>query len=137
LMRRKQMHPRKKRRSSEGSGSASDMDPLSDTEDTSALPRKAAAKGDKGIGDKGKGGKGGKGKGRQQQAEVSKEPTAGGVCACVWLWALEVDVSSARVLGCVALCNLFAFSCGRPFAAAAQNRGRHEAASKARLKRSH
>lgn len=77
----KQMHPRKKRRSSGSSGSASDMDPLPDTEDTSALPRKAAAKGVKGRGDRGKG-KGGS-TAKQQQAEVSKEPKAGGVCACV------------------------------------------------------
>ena len=126
----KQMHPRKKLRSSGSSGGASDMDPLPDPKDTSELPHKPSGNDNKGRG---------RGKGKQQQAPVSTEPTADGVCGwmCVWLWALEVDVSSARVLGCVALCDLCALSIGCPFVAAAQSRGGQQAASKARLSHSH
>lgn len=72
----KQMHPRKKRRSSGSSGSASDKDPLPGPEDTSELPHNTSG------GDEGKArGKGGR-KGRQQQ---EKEPTAEGVLVCAWL----------------------------------------------------
>jgi hypothetical protein len=97
------MHPHKKRRSSGSSASASDMDPPLDPKDTSELNRTTAAKGDKG--DKGRGGKGkGGSTAKQQQAEVSKEPTAGGVLVCAWLCGYACARLTSLLHVCLALC---------------------------------
>jgi len=81
------MQARKKRRSSGSSGSASDMDPPPNPEDTNERSRKPAAKGGKDRG------------GRTKGQQPSKKSMAEGACACEWLGALEADIFSACVRG--------------------------------------